>query len=155
MGLVWQVEKSPSLFGLGDSADTEYEVHRSESGAKTTEGIYQDLSEALQLAISKLDENVNDNSLYFLIGWEPLSAAVTISITDDNRSNDSKVVVRCHFVGLASQYDSDVERHDALAKLSDDLRFWCKEYLSTDQGFSQFSLVALFAVDSKDKTVIL
>ncbi|WP_444931734.1 hypothetical protein ACJJIF_08210 [Microbulbifer sp. SSSA002] len=153
MGLAWQVGQSSNLFDAVDNA--EREVHQAQSGALKAEEVYQDLSEVLQLAISKLDENVTDSSLYFLIGWEPASASVTISVTDDRRSNDSKAVVHCHFAGLASQNTVEVDRLEALAKLSDDLRFWCKEYLSTDQGFSQFSLVALFAVGSRDKAVIL
>lgn len=155
MRLAWQVEKSTCLFGGENKAATEHELHRSESTALATDDIYQDLSEVLQLAISKLDENVSDTSLYFLISWESVSASMTVSVVDDSRSNDSKVVVHCHFVGLASQYDAEPKRQEALVKWSDELRFWCKEYLSTDQGFSQFSLVALFAAGSRDTAVIL
>ncbi|GAA5445079.1 hypothetical protein Misp06_03272 [Microbulbifer sp. NBRC 101763] len=144
MGLEWKLGRSSGLLDLVSDDGAEYQLYHAKSNAITDSDVYQDLTETLGMAVSKLNESINDSSLYFLIRWESASSTLTISITDDSRKKDSDIVVRCHFLAL--------EPSEAF---TENLRFWCKEYLSTDQGFSQFSLVALFADKSRDSAVIL
>ncbi|WP_444889797.1 hypothetical protein [Microbulbifer sp. DLAB2-AA] len=160
MGLIWDMSHSISAFEAVEGDNTEYKIYNAESQALSSEGIYQDLAESLELAISKLSKNVNDSSRYFFIQWEPISSQLTLTVTDDQRKNDAQAVVRCHFTALEkqfqeSQFKTDDDKQSAIAAFSEDLHFWCKEFLSTDQGFSQFSLVALFTSGSRDSAVIL
>ncbi|WP_444921634.1 hypothetical protein ACJJID_04290 [Microbulbifer sp. CnH-101-G] len=160
MGLIWKLDHSTSPFEEVTGGVAEYEVHSTESPALSSDDIYQDLAENLERAVSKFNQNVNDTSRFFLIHWEPLASTLTLSVTDDQRENDSRVLVRCHFTALEkqlqeSEYESDSEKQAALGMFSEDLHFWCKEFLSTDQGFSQFSLIALFTDSTRDRAVIL
>ncbi|WP_226647457.1 hypothetical protein [Microbulbifer variabilis] len=160
MGLIWKLSHSTYPFGTIKGDGAEYEVLSTESRALNSDEIYQDLAESLELAISKLNQNVNETSRFFLIHWEPLTSTLTLSVTDDQRENDSRVVVRCLFTVLEKQiqesrYESDSKQQTAQVEFSEDLHFWCKEFLSTDQGFSQFSLIALFTDSTRDRAVIL
>ncbi|MCO1336907.1 hypothetical protein MO867_21500 [Microbulbifer sp. OS29] len=152
MELAWELEQSASPIGLAAGRVADYELHQTQSSAISSDDVYRDLAETLQLAIAKLNDNINDVSLFFLISWEPITATITISVTDDQRANDSKTIVRCHFTELVAQ---DGEGKVSLGDVSADLSFWCKEFLSTDQEFTQFSLVALYTDSSRHKASIL
>ncbi|WP_299585095.1 hypothetical protein [uncultured Microbulbifer sp.] len=160
MDLVWTLNQSSTPFGSTTGEGREHEIHYAESTALTNDAIYQDLAASLNLAISLLDKNVNDSSRYFLIHWESQEATLTLSVTDDCKKKDSRAVTCCHFAELEkrmldTQYSSEEEKQHFLAEFSENLRFWCKEFLSTDQGFSHFSLVALFTDTTRDSAVIL
>ncbi|BBM04265.1 hypothetical protein [Microbulbifer sp. GL-2] len=60
--------------------------------------------------------------------------------------------MRCNFLALEKKIQA---AESAQEEFPDTLRFWCKEYLSTDQGFAQFSLVALFTDTNRESAVIL
>lgn len=147
MGLEWKEDQLLNPFGFAKDDSGEYKVFTAKSVAVSKDDVYLDLAKSLQMAISKLDVNVTDSSLFFLIHWEPASSILTISVTDDSR-----VVVRCSFLALEEKIQATVSSQE---EFSDTLRFWCKEYLSTDQGFAQFSLVALFTDTNRESAVIL
>jgi len=152
MGLEWKEDQLLNPFGFANDDSGEYEVFTANSVAVSNDDVYRDLARSLQMAISKLAVNVTDSSLFFLIHWEPASSILTISVTDDCRANDSRGVVRCCFLALEERIQAF---ESAQEEFSDTLRFWCKEYLSTDQGFTQFSLVALFTDTNRESAVIL
>ncbi|MFA0809913.1 hypothetical protein [Microbulbifer epialgicus] len=160
MGLEWKLEQSSGPADLTSDDSAECQLHCARSSAISESDVYRDLAETLGMAVSKLNESINDSSLYLLIRWEAVSATLMISVTDDSRMHDSDIVVQCHFQALEQklqevQDHSAKEKQEAQEIFAENLRFWCKEYLSTDQGFSQFSLVALFADKSRESAVIL
>ena len=96
-------------------------------------------------AVSLLKDNIKDNSRYFLCEWEPLINCLTIVVTDDSKTVDGYTAVKLTL--SASPKDSE--------ELTDDVRHWIHNYLTTHAGFMQFSLIAIFHSNSRNKTVLL
>ncbi|WP_198039978.1 hypothetical protein [Microbulbifer agarilyticus] len=155
MGLTW--DKSLVAGGndglLGDGV--EFEVFSSASEAEEEHSLNTDMIEALDYALSFLDKNVKDESRFFLIGWDAASSTLMLSVTDDAKQLDSPVVVRCHFAGLSRKLASDSQRELAVEAYKENVRFWCKEHLSTSSAFTQYSLIALFVDEDRMRAGLL
>ncbi|MBY6189919.1 hypothetical protein KUV22_05740 [Microbulbifer agarilyticus] len=155
MGLTW--DKSLVAGGkdglLGDGV--EFEVYSSVSEADEEDSVNTDMIEALDYALSFLDRNVKDESRFFLVGWDAASSTLMFSVTDDTKQMDSPIMVRCHFVGLSGKLASDSERESAVEAYEENVRFWCKEHLSTSSAFTQYSLIALFVDEDRARAGLL
>lgn len=53
-------------------------------------------------AISLLTNNIDDDSLYLLFEWNPLTSAINIVVTDSQKVKDAEQQVTCTFSGLHS-----------------------------------------------------
>ncbi|MCA0892448.1 hypothetical protein [Microbulbifer agarilyticus] len=155
MGLTW--DKSLVAGGsnglLGDGI--EFEVYSSASEADEEHSVNTDMIEALDYALSFLNRNVKDESRFFLVGWDTATSTLMFSVTDDVKQLDSPVVVRCHFDGLCRKLASDSQRESAIEAYKENVRFWCKEHLSTSSAFTQYSLIALFVDEDRMRAGLL
>lgn len=103
------------------------------------------IKKTVDKAISILGDNIIDNSRYFLCEWQPQTASLTIVVTDDTKKHDAKYKVKCTLTCVDKNTD----------ELSDDVRHWIHNYLTTHAGFMQFSLIAIFHSSSRNSTVLL
>ncbi|MCA0900517.1 hypothetical protein [Microbulbifer agarilyticus] len=155
MGLTW--DKSLVAGGnddlLGDGV--EFEVYSSVSEADQDDSVNTHVIEALDYALSYLDRNVKDESRFFLVGWDATSSTLMFAVTDDAKQLDSPVVVRCHFAGFSKKLASDSQRESVVEAYKENVRFWCKEHLSTSSAFTQYSLIALFVDEGRARAGLL
>ncbi len=107
--------------------------------------IHLAIKNTVDKAVSLLADNIKDNSRYFLCEWEPLINCLTIVVTDDSKTIDGNTAVK---LTLSASPKNNEE-------LTDDVRHWIHNYLTTHAGFMQFSLIAIFHSSSRNKTILL
>ena len=88
---------------------------------------------------------VVDDSQFFLIEWNKTKCELSISVTDNSKTNDSEHVVRCHFVELEKIACAQNE-----VEWIENIQVAASNYLTTDADFLRFSLIALFTHEQRD-----
>lgn len=99
----------------------------------------------VEKATSLLHINIEDESLYFLIEWNQQDKQLSIVVTDDSKQKDSKELTQCKLT-------DDTQSCDELAE---NIQYWARDYLTTFDAFINYSLVALFHQDTRQKTRLL
>ncbi|MBV0934713.1 hypothetical protein [Marinobacterium weihaiense] len=143
MSLNWNTREHNNPFDPDDAAQAGCCFHYAESQAVDDAALKQDVEACLALSMSQLNANVKNESLFYMVEWQPETAVLRLSVTDGQKANDARDVVCCRFVAVGGQ------------DLSDRMSFWAKDYLSTCTGFMDFSLVALFTDSTRARTQIL
>ena len=95
-------------------------------------------------AISLLDKNIQDDSLYLLFEWNENTAELNIVVTDASKQQDSPFSVGAHF---AAQEKS--------ATTSELVRFLLSDYLASCSAFFRYSLVAIFHSSARENSNLL
>jgi hypothetical protein len=95
------------------------------------------LKEALEncaaKAISLLNNNIQDDSLYLLFEWNPETSALNIVVTDASKQHDSPLSV-----GVS------VEQLEKSEDTTEVVQFLLSDYLASCSAFFRYSLVAIF-----------
>ena len=122
--------------------------------------VYGALAQAIEKAVELLNDNVKDDSRYFLFEWDAVEAVLTIVVTDDDKKSDSPKVVKLALSGLAKPLetlkdDAVSEWAATAAECSDNIKYFIRDYLTTSSGFHQYSLIAIFHNESRDNTELL
>lgn len=104
-------------------------------------------------AMQQLEHSINDDSLYLLFEWSPISATLSITVTDATKTQDSPDVVQCTFSSPTNQTAQDIDKTPS--EFADDLHFWLHDYLTTCTAFFRYSLVAIFTSTSRNNTHLL
>jgi hypothetical protein len=111
-----------------------------------------DLKPALEIcaakAVSLLDHNIREDSLYLLFAWNPQAAELRIDVTDALKQQDGAFVVQAQFPQLLSPADS-------AGSLSENIKFLLSDFLASYSPFFSYSLVAIFHSSSRDETCLL
>lgn len=102
------------------------------------------IDNSLQKAISLLSENIQDDSLYFLVEWTN-NRNFTIVVSDDTKQKIAPNIVCCK-LPIPSEKE---------AYFNEKIRFWARDYLTTSNDFIHFSLVAVFSFGDRNKTELL
>jgi len=116
------------------------------------------VQECIEKAVSFLPENVIDESRYFLFEWNIEHSTLAIVVTDDTKKNDAKFVVKCCMSALKAEINSigsDLAKEEKALEYSDFIKYEIKDYLTTCSSFMQFSLVAVFHNNTRDKVDLL
>jgi hypothetical protein len=153
----WNEHKLPS-----PPSDTEASHDRIEYSVTLNDHSVEMVESATQACIDKavslLSENIVDNSRYFLLEWNISKSELTIVVTDDTKNNDSKYSVKCHMTGLRdeiSKIESEAAKNEREQELSDVIKYFTKDYLTTCSGFMTFSLVAVFHNKTRARVELL
>ncbi len=102
------------------------------------------VKQCIDKAITLLTTNIEDDSLYFLLEWNKDLLQLRIVVTDEEKQNDGKEVVLYNI-----KPDNNTEN------LSENICYWARDYLTTNDDFNKFSLVAVFHNSQRDKTQLL
>lgn len=142
MNLNWTVktEANPSQTAPGD--DTVYVIHHSSFAGTSDEDVQHAINTCIDKACDLLDKSIQENSRYFLFGWDNASSTLTILVTDETKAHDSPDVVKCDFSGT-QQLDPE------------DIQYWIKDYLTTCAPFLRYSLIAAFHQESRASCTLL
>lgn len=106
--------------------------------------IKEAIDNSLHKAISLLGENIEDDSLYFLVEWKN-NSEFTIVVSDDSKQEISPSIVYCRLTIPTEKKNYFNEK----------IRYWTRDYLTTSNDFIHFSLVAIFSQGDRKKTELL
>jgi hypothetical protein len=119
------------------------------------------LKEALETcaakAISLLDKNIQDDSLYVVFEWNATAAQLNIAVTDASKQLDSPDSVGADFPSLAQEIAAvtDSERAEKIEAGVELVKFLLSDYLASCGAFFRYSLVAIFHSSNRSESVLL
>lgn len=141
---LWSSDSSNTLHSLliAETSDTEIKAAIEASAEKI---------------IGLLSDNILDDSLYLLFEWDPANAILTASVTNADKTEDSPQHIRCEFSGIKTNMKrlDAAKRVEQQTDLTESVKFWLHDYLTTCTAFFKFSLVAIFHADSRANTELL
>lgn len=143
MNLNWVVsERSNSpIPAAGDGS--KYVVHQCSVEGSTEREAQQAVDACIDKACALLEHSIQDDSRYLLFGWDADTSTLTIVVTDDQKQQDSRDLVKCHFIGEHVRLNPE------------DMQYWIKEYLSICTQFLRYSLIAAFHTGSRASCTLL
>lgn len=123
---------------------TEQNIHQAYCAERDEASIKNAIDTSIEKAVNFLPNNVQDDSLYFLVEWLEDTNTLNIIVTDDSKHKESPEVTRCIFSHIDKPL-IDPEK----------IQYWTRDFLTTSGGFIRFSLVAIFCCGDRNKTVLL
>ena len=103
------------------------------------------IDQTMEKAIALLPASAQDESRYLLLVWHSDNKLLKIVVTDDDKKHDSAEQIHLAFTGQIDDQESFVA----------DLKFYSKDYLTTCGEFLNYSLIAAFCIDTRDKAQLL
>ena len=103
------------------------------------------INNMMEKAISLLNDNTKNESRYLLLEWTTSKKILSVVVTDDTKSQDSDHIIKLAFTGNLNDADEFIG----------DLKFYSKDFLTTCDDFMNYSLIAAFCIDGRDKAQLL
>ena len=116
------------------------------------------IQECIEKAVSFFPEHITDDSRYLIFEWNIETSALTIKATDDSKTNDANFTVQCYFSALNDAMNtttSEPAKKEISIEHSDFIKYAIKDYLTTCGTFMQYSLVAVYTNNTRDKVELL
>jgi hypothetical protein len=159
MKLNWVEDKS-TLDTSADAQGVEQVVHSASIEEASEAGLKVAVIDSIDKANSLLSDNIGDDSRYLLCEWDVNNSTLTVVVTDDDKKNDSRQVVKCTMSSHAKnmkalEISSKDEWEVKTQEVADFVRESIHNYLTTCREFMLFSLIAIFHCESRDKTRLL
>jgi hypothetical protein len=107
------------------------------------------VNQTIDKMVGLLRSNVWDSSRYCLFEWDKKTKTLDIVVTDDDKKVNSPDIVRCHISAFDDSPDQDTGAE------IENLQYWIQNYLTTCTDFFNFSLIAVFHSESRNKTTLL
>ncbi|MGS2717288.1 hypothetical protein ACVBE9_03895 [Eionea flava] len=140
----WTTEKNT------DNTQTVYYSHCKNNNEAA---IKHAVNQTLEKAISYLYDNIQDDSLYFLVEWNNDDQSLAVVVTDDSKQKESKHKVHCDFSEIGNSKVVDENTPSPIDVSS--IQYWARDLLTTDTQYIRFSLVAIFSQGDRQKTQLL
>lgn len=102
-------------------------------------------------AISLLENNIQDDSLYLLFEWNPTNTTLNIVVTNATKNHDAPESVCGSFPELTQEFTTPEQS----IAFTESVKFWLHDYLTTCTAFFNYSLVAIFHSSSRNNTELL
>jgi len=132
-----------------NNTDSPRYLHQATCNEPNEAAIKEVVDGSIERAIDCLHENIQDDSLYFLVEWNDAESSLTIIVTDDSKQKESphKIVSDFSQVMNGAIKDSNVD--------IDKIQYWVRDFLTTSTGFIRFSLVAIFSRGDRNNTLLM
>ena len=132
-----------------NNTDSPRYLHQTVCNEPNEAAIKEVVDGSIERAIDCLHENIQDDSLYFLVEWNDAESSLTIIVTDDSKQKESphKIVSDFSQVMNGAIKDSNVD--------IDKIQYWVRDFLTTSTGFIRFSLVAIFSRGDRNNTLLM
>lgn len=132
---LWQIQSAPG--------HTEY---RASFAGRDKSALKQALETAARHAISLLDRNIREDSLYLLFEWNPSAAELAIVVTDAEKKRDGD----CRVVAVLPEVQTA-----PTPELDETIPFLLSDFLASYSPFFSYSLVAIFHQSTRAHTRLL
>lgn len=108
-------------------------------------------------AVSLLDKNIQEDSLYLLCEWSAQETQLSIVLTNAEKQQDAPFTVSTKLPDLQLSLAalSDLERSEKIEALNDSVKFLLSDFLASYNPFFSYSLVAIFHSSSRAETSLL
>lgn len=136
----------PLEWAISQHTETAQNIHQSQYSNTGDTSIKDAVNASLEKAIDLLPNNIQDDSLYFLVEWHSHNNTLSIVVTDDTKQKEAPEVVQCVFATDASTTTDNY---------AENIQFLTRDYLTTSGGFIRFSLVAVFGLGERRKVELL
>lgn len=146
MILEWKAEVSERAPASVQGEQAEYVIHGSVCSANNDTALRAAAGECVEKASCLLSENIDDDAMYVLFGWNAERASLTITVSDAAKQQDASQVVYCEFSALNEKNNPE---------FTETLKYWITDYLTTCGSFMRYSLVAAFYSESRQQTALL
>jgi hypothetical protein len=103
------------------------------------------IDNTMEKAIALLHDNAKNESRYLLLEWSTSEKVLSVVVTDDAKAQDSDHVIKLSFTGNFDDADEFIA----------DLKFYSKDFLTTCDDFMNYSLIAAFCIDGRDRAQLL
>jgi hypothetical protein len=142
-------EKNMPLEWNVNNTDSPRYLHQAVCNEANEAAIKDVIDGSIERAIDCLHENIQDDSLYFLVEWNDAESSLTIIVTDDSKQKESphKIVSDFSQVMSGAMKDSNVD--------IEKIQYWVRDFLTTSTGFIRFSLVAIFSRGDRNNTLLM
>ena len=157
MNLNWKENKgsNPKAPATG-----EHISHYSECTETSEDAIKAAIALCVEKAVSLLDVNLKDESMYLMFEWDNTDSELTIVVTDQTKQRDSDNIVKCHFTALnktmaLDNFQSEEEWKLAVNEYAEDVNFLIRDYLTTCTSFLKYSLIAAFHSGNRSASKLL
>ncbi|MBA4502665.1 hypothetical protein [Marinobacterium marinum] len=144
MSLIWNETVETNPFMALSSDEDGCTFHATESSSADDEALKQDVEACLDKAVSLLNANVRNESLYFFVEWHPAQSVLKMLVTGTDKVCQAQTIPVCRFAAVDAERAAQVEFVELM-------KFWIKDYLSLVPGFMDFSLVAMFTDTDRDR----
>lgn len=104
------------------------------------------IEDAAEKAISLLNKNIQDDSLYLMFEWNPAEHYLQIVVCNAQKTNDAPQQVRTYLQDTSSHTPEE---------LKEQIHYWLHDYLTTCTAFFRYSLVAVFHTGDRNRTELL
>lgn len=157
MNLNWKENKGAN--SLASSA-SEHVSHYSECTEISEDNIKAAIALCVEKAVSLLEVNAKDESMYLMFEWNTTDSELTIVVTDQTKQRDSDNIVQCHFSALnktmsLDNFQSEEEWKSTVNEYAEDVEFWIRDYLTTCTSFLNYSLIAAFHCGNRNASKLL
>ena len=108
-------------------------------------------------AISLLDKNIQDDSLYLLFEWNARTAELNVVVTDAGKQQDSPFSVGAHFPALQQEIQllPVADQEAKIETINEWIKFLLSDYLASCSAFFRYSLVAIFHSSTRSNSNLL
>lgn len=108
-------------------------------------------------AVSLLDKNIQEDSLYLLCEWHARSAQLSIVVTDVDKRLDGPYTFSAKLPDLQLSLAalSETEYNEKIDILNANVKFLLSDFLASYSPFFSYSLVAIFHSSSRAETSLL
>ena len=160
MNLNWKENKGSSPLASTEGKQAEQVSHYSECGETAEDNIKVAIALCVEKAVSLLDINLKDESMYLMFEWDSTDSELTIVVTDQTKQRDSDNIVKCHFSALnktmsLDNFKSEEEWKTHVNEYAEDVDFWIRDYLTTCTSFLKYSLIAAFHSGNRSTSKLL
>lgn len=155
MNLNWKENKGANSVAAG-----EHVSHYAECGETAEDHIKIAMALCVEKAVSLLEVNAKDESMYLMFEWNTTDSELTIVVTDQTKQRDSDNIVQCHFPALnktmsLENFPSEEEWKSTVNEYAEDVEFWIRDYLTTCTSFLNYSLIAAFHCGNRKASKLL
>ena len=153
-------QPTPSLLEAAVGSKIEHVIHLAYFKELGEDKLKLAVINCIDKAIELLPQNIGDDSRYLLFEWDVVHSTLTIVMTDDSKEKDSRHITKCIMSALDEKMNelastSEKAWENKREELSESVKYWIHNYLTTSSGFMRYSLVAVFHNESRKNTQLL
>jgi hypothetical protein len=149
MKLIWQ-----------EQSDGNHTVYYASSSSGDDIAIRAAVGECIEKAVGLLSQNIQEDSMYFMLEWHCESSTLSIIVTDEFKQKDSPMIVKCQMSALGDRLcdlniSSPDQCQDHINQYVANVKYWSTDYFTTCGAFLKYSLIAVYYTDSRSRVELL
>jgi hypothetical protein len=118
------------------------------------------VGECIEKSVGLLSQNIQEDSMYFMLEWHCESSTLSIIVTDEFKQKDSPIIVKCQMSVLNDRLSdlkiSSIDQwQDQVNQYIANVKYWSTDYFTTCSAFFKYSLIAVYYTESRSRVELL